>query len=287
MTYVLFTDQTARRQVLRAAGRDGRELFYAATFECAAVDDGAGGDGYLPALLVKDAAYLAEVNAKRVAPRLVELGLWHDAETAKGCAECTGRPEGVRPLGEADYFLHEWWVHLLPAEGKKNELARWRERRRKALNADANLKAAVRLRDQDRCRYCDKAVMFGTPDRKSERVGEFDHVDPWCRDGRGEYGNTIGNVVVACKPCNGRKRDRTPEEAGMALRPPPDNPADSRIAAGSQPGSEGPESGRGSGSASRDARDGNGPDRSRISAGSAPGRAGRGPGPFDDEGAAA
>ncbi|RDI30224.1 HNH endonuclease [Rhodococcus sp. AG1013] len=40
-----------------------------------------------------------------------------------------------------------------------------------------------------------------------------DHVFPRSRGG----GDTYDNLVAACADCNGRKADRTPEEAGMPL----------------------------------------------------------------------
>ena len=40
-----------------------------------------------------------------------------------------------------------------------------------------------------------------------------DHVQPKSRGGRDCY----ENLVIACKACNNRKGDRTPEEAGMPL----------------------------------------------------------------------
>ena len=39
----------------------------------------------------------------------------------------------------------------------------------------------------------------------------FDHVIPRSAGGRTEW----SNIVTACRPCNGRKRDRTPDESGM------------------------------------------------------------------------
>jgi 5-methylcytosine-specific restriction endonuclease McrA len=41
----------------------------------------------------------------------------------------------------------------------------------------------------------------------------LDHVIPQSRGGA----NTWENLVAGCKPCNNRKGDRTPAEAGMAL----------------------------------------------------------------------
>lgn len=59
-------------------------------------------------------------------------------------------------------------------------------------------------RDGSTCRYC------GAGDSLS-----IDHVIPRSRGGKDDP----GNLVVACWPCNSRKGARTPEEAGMVLRP--------------------------------------------------------------------
>lgn len=58
---------------------------------------------------------------------------------------------------------------------------------------------AVLRRDGGRCVYC------GRPGRT------IDHVLPVSRGGRDEWLNT----VASCGPCNQRKADRTPAEAGM------------------------------------------------------------------------
>ena len=60
----------------------------------------------------------------------------------------------------------------------------------------------VFLRDGQECQYC------GSP---AENV---DHVVPRSRGGPHEW----ENVVASCRRCNSRKKDRTPEEAGMRLR---------------------------------------------------------------------
>lgn len=63
-------------------------------------------------------------------------------------------------------------------------------------------RAGVLRRDRHRCAYCGGAATT------------VDHVMPACRGGRIEWLNT----VAACVACNGRKADRTPDEAGMPLR---------------------------------------------------------------------
>jgi 5-methylcytosine-specific restriction endonuclease McrA len=60
-------------------------------------------------------------------------------------------------------------------------------------------------RDGFRCLYCGA---------KAPKVTlELEHVIPKSRGGLG----TWENLVSACHPCNQRKADRTPEEAGMKL----------------------------------------------------------------------
>ncbi|MFW0783532.1 HNH endonuclease [Gordonia sp. CPCC 206044] len=57
-------------------------------------------------------------------------------------------------------------------------------------------------RDQWICAYCE-----GPADT-------VDHIVPQSRGGQSTY----GNQVAACKSCNGFKANRTPRQAGMALR---------------------------------------------------------------------
>ena len=70
-------------------------------------------------------------------------------------------------------------------------------RRRAALS-----RRGVFLRDESLCQYCG---------RTAENV---DHIHPRSRGGVHDW----ENVVAACRRCNSRKKDRTPEEAGMRLR---------------------------------------------------------------------
>ena len=66
-------------------------------------------------------------------------------------------------------------------------------------------RANVFTRDSFSCQYC------GT--RKAPRELSYDHVVP-----RVQGGKTVWeNIVASCYDCNGRKRGRTPEQAGMKL----------------------------------------------------------------------
>ncbi|MCK6490462.1 MAG: HNH endonuclease [Planctomycetes bacterium] len=81
-------------------------------------------------------------------------------------------------------------------------------RRRRAL-FDVPAKAIVLARDGFTCQYCGARITL--------RTGTRDHVQPRSRGGR----DVLANVVAACSPCNLRKMDRTPAEAGMHLRSQP------------------------------------------------------------------
>jgi 5-methylcytosine-specific restriction endonuclease McrA len=62
---------------------------------------------------------------------------------------------------------------------------------------------ALFARDNHECAFCETGT--------SETI---DHVHPRSRGGKHEW----TNVVSSCASCNHYKADRTPEEAGMALR---------------------------------------------------------------------
>lgn len=61
----------------------------------------------------------------------------------------------------------------------------------------------VYRRDQYECAYCG-----------SKKQLTIDHIIPKSRDGK----NSWENLITCCLPCNLKKGDRTPEEAGMPLR---------------------------------------------------------------------
>ena len=67
---------------------------------------------------------------------------------------------------------------------------------------------AVFARDEHRCQYCGASAE------------NIDHVIPRSRGGAHSW----DNVVASCRPCNSRKRDRSPEESGMRLRKAPGTP---------------------------------------------------------------
>jgi 5-methylcytosine-specific restriction endonuclease McrA len=70
----------------------------------------------------------------------------------------------------------------------------------------------IAARDRYRCQYCMRKCALAEI--------TFDHVLPRSRGG----GTTWENIVSACVACNSRKANRTPTEAGMALRNEPVRP---------------------------------------------------------------
>lgn len=73
-------------------------------------------------------------------------------------------------------------------------------------------RANIYARDEFTCQYCAKTF---EPEELT-----FDHVVPVAQGGRRGW----ENIVTACEPCNRKKADRTPEEAGMTLLRKPRRP---------------------------------------------------------------
>jgi 5-methylcytosine-specific restriction endonuclease McrA len=71
-------------------------------------------------------------------------------------------------------------------------------------------------RDHYSCQYCGRH----RSDLKGRQFLTRDHVLPRSRGG----GNTWENVVTSCSPCNNRKGDRLPAEAGLKLLASPREP---------------------------------------------------------------
>lgn len=77
------------------------------------------------------------------------------------------------------------------------------------LTARRITRRALFARDGNACQYCGSGARL-----------TLDHVLPRSRGGVSAW----DNVVAACAPCNLRKGDRLPHEAGMALARPPRAP---------------------------------------------------------------
>ena len=72
-------------------------------------------------------------------------------------------------------------------------------------------------RDGYVCQYC--------TEKFSKRELTFDHIVPIAQGGR----KTWENIVTSCKPCNAKKKDRTPEQARMRLLKKPRKPVWSHV----------------------------------------------------------
>jgi 5-methylcytosine-specific restriction endonuclease McrA len=156
-------------------------------------------NGFLPALIVR------RHLRGRLLEAFVAAGLLHEAGHECNCMKGIAWPPGMT------YHVHDY-LRYNPTVDEYDV-----DRAKKAELKDRELQAAVRGRDRDLCRYCGELTKFA--DRVSARGLVFDHVDP-------AVANGAANLVVACRSCNSRKGKRTPEAAGMNLRPvPTDEPS--------------------------------------------------------------
>jgi hypothetical protein len=116
---------------------------------------------------------------------------------------------GVLDEVAGGYQIHDY----LDYQPSKAEVLAEREqaRLRMELGRDPELRAFLRQRDGDRCRYCGCGVRW--TDRRGPGGATYDHVDP-------EGGSGPENLVIACRGCNSRKGRRTPAQAGMVLHAP-------------------------------------------------------------------
>jgi hypothetical protein len=160
-------------------------------------------DGFVPAAVV-DAIGTPACTKRLTRPVFGRKAFLHRrAEGAGAECECLrGRPWPA----DADFLVHDF-LDRNPSRAE-NDVAKAKRKERD----DPQLKAAVRRRDGDRCRYC--GIRVNWADKKSPHRPVLDHVDPALAKG-------ADNLVVACKSCNSKKGHRTPEQADMPLLPLP------------------------------------------------------------------
>ncbi|SCL15089.1 HNH endonuclease [Micromonospora inyonensis] len=169
-------------------------------------------DGFLTADIL-DLFGWDEANERLMRARYGRAPLLHRRDDGERCECMNGRTW----VDDWDYLIHDY-LDRNPSRSENDvHKAKAKELKNSAL------KAAVRARDRDVCRYCGNFCPFS--DRVSDAGLTYDHVDPEIADG-------LSNLVVACRGCNRRKSKRTPEAAGMVLRPAP----------GEQPPASGPTS---------------------------------------------
>ena len=102
--------------------------------------------------------------------------------------------------------------HTVASERLKMRLPsviRLLEYRRIPRQTRALTRRNILMRDRYTCQYCLESVTAGEL--------TMDHVIPRSRGGETSW----ENVVACCIPCNNKKGNRTPEEAGMKLSRPP------------------------------------------------------------------
>lgn len=160
------------------------------------------------------------------------VAIWHPAAKARRCAPCTGHlAELDVKLKPGSYLWHDWGQQpwQLSKREAKDPVEAVKRKRRKHLDNSPEGKAAkrfVRERDGNVCRYCGCPIS-SFHDTVSERGGTLDHKNPMLLDVDDNFAraNHPDNLVVACRTCNGRKGNRTPEEwaaeGGYDLRPAP------------------------------------------------------------------
>lgn len=124
--------------------------------------------------------------------------------------------EGVWYEDGDDYVIHDYLEYQPSRQQVMTD--RGIARRRSAMNTDPELRAALKARDGNLCRYCGKRVNWR--DRKGQDGATYDHVIPVSAGGT----ESVDNLVVACRDCNLRKGSRTLQDAGMTLLPAPSNP---------------------------------------------------------------
>lgn len=122
-----------------------------------------------------------------------EIIHWHDAVPmvfSQRAYTLLGRADGTQ--------LHS--AYLTFDKPLVISLVKYAQVRNRIINLEDKVSREFILqRDNYTCVYC------GKPGRT------MDHIFPKSRGGR----ETWGNLATACRECNGRKADRTPEEANM------------------------------------------------------------------------
>ena len=96
-------------------------------------------------------------------------------------------------------------VHSARQSVKVPSVIRLLEYRRIPHQSRALSRKNILMRDRYTCQYCQRTL--------STNELTLDHVMPRSRSG----GTSWENLVACCNPCNNRKGNRTPEEAGMRL----------------------------------------------------------------------
>lgn len=100
------------------------------------------------------------------------------------------------------------WIIKMPAVVRLMYAFRRRNKHNEVKFSRFNILA----RDNWKCQYCEEKLTTQTV--------TYDHVIPRSKGGITAW----ENIVSACASCNGKKANRTPEEAGMPIRKKPKKP---------------------------------------------------------------
>jgi 5-methylcytosine-specific restriction endonuclease McrA len=101
------------------------------------------------------------------------------------------------------------FIHSARCKVRVPSVIRLREFHRIPHQTRALSRKNILLRDRYTCQFCGRVMAAGEL--------TLDHVIPRSRGGRTDW----DNLVASCHPCNHRKGDRLPEEAGLRLLRPP------------------------------------------------------------------
>lgn len=197
MTWLKIDDAFGGHPKVLLAGNEAVGLWV----RCASWSSAHMTDGFVPEAVV------LMYGSKRLAQKLVAARLFE--------------PRSMDADGSPGYLVHDFLLYNPSRNEVESERARRNELR------DPELVAAVKERDGNACRYCGVRVKW--TDRRGPEGGTLDHVVPGLAGG-------IDNVVVACRGCNGKKKNRTPAEAGLVLLPPPGDDAPPTAGATTGPG---------------------------------------------------
>ena len=100
-------------------------------------------------------------------------------------------------------------IHSARSSTRLPSVIRLLEYRRIPHQTRALSRKNILMRDRYTCQYCHRVMPSGEL--------TLDHVIPRSRSGESSW----ENLVACCHPCNNRKGNRTPDEAGMKLLRPP------------------------------------------------------------------
>lgn len=132
------------------------------------------------------------------------------------CRDCHASLLAENYQSRADYYQEkhrQWKLANLESVRRQGRIDSSRRRARlSAVEVHQNVSIeSVRERDGDGCAYCGIPVWFGETwpgDLFYRMQATLDHVIPISRGG----GHVMDNIKIACRDCNTRKYNKTPDE---------------------------------------------------------------------------